>query len=262
MAQEKVIFITSEHQVGLEWKKEINYFLEDTYGLKVKWFRLLDSLDTKDKIDKFAEQLARIRILDIERQILNLNLFPAEIEYERKCLKGERLQSDLLYDGYEFQYILREWFPELFLNKRALSVLLTKRRILTFMEERRYHMRSVILGYPCIISIIGIVEAPAKPREYYVIKDFGTDDELNKWLALNKDRYLSYEDKRLCDVVKGYLVQCIYYWLKGGIDFCDDKNCALYNSHWQEDVLRAQYNKALCSRHAKEVEEELGLIDK
>ncbi len=36
-----------------------------------------------------------------------------------------------------------------------------------------------------------------------------------------------------------------------GDPFCDDRDCRLYNAHWQEEVIQAQLNSrhAFCQKH-------------
>lgn len=251
------VLLYTDYEVDAEQLKEYVEFFQSNFGLSLHHFYLQDYLDSEDRISFVSEQLAKIRVIDINKNQLNVNLFPIEIEYEKRHLTQKGLSSQLLYDGYEFQLLLRKAFPDLFKSNFNLNIVLTNRKILTFIEEKRYHLRTVILGLPCIISKIGLIEAPAKPREYYVLKAAGINQEIRKWLEENRTRYLSYEDERLPEVVKGYMVQCLFYWLNNEMDYCQNVNCALHNSHWQEEVLKAQYNHMLCEEHREIIEREL-----
>ena len=112
----------------------------------------------------------------------------------------------------------------------------------------RYHARVGIYGFPSLISTSGAAEAPAKPREYYLKLRMGYDrGSLEQEFA---GRFLEQDDPRLTDVMKGYLLQAVYFHL-WGMPFCSDLNCRLYNAHFQEDVLHAQLGSPyeLCPYH-------------
>jgi len=70
-----------------------------------------------------------------------------------------------------------------------------------------------------------------------------------------KELYLEYRDMRLNEVIKGYAMQVLFYYLTGK-PFCESKDCRLYNAHWQEDLLHSQiaFNK-LCDQHQKILDE-------
>ncbi|MDX1533610.1 MAG: DUF6775 family putative metallopeptidase, partial [Nitrosopumilaceae archaeon] len=64
-------------------------------------------------------------------------------------------------------------------------------------------------------------------------------------------RYLEYHDKRLSNIVEGYLLQAIFYYITGEA-FCESRDCRLNNAHWQSDLLYSQleYGK-LCDKHQR-----------
>jgi hypothetical protein len=112
-----------------------------------------------------------------------------------------------------------------------------------------------VLGYPSLISTTGLVEGPAKPREFYVAKRglrIETADARYELLKENfAGRFLDFDDPRLTQVAKGYALQALFYHITGE-PFCDDKDCVLFNAHWQEELLHAQVKSGvLCARHAK-----------
>jgi hypothetical protein len=98
------------------------------------------------------------------------------------------------------------------------------------------------------------VEAPAKPREFYLAREqfraMGLDAISPVLASELRDRCLLPNDERLTEVAKGYALQAVFYALFGEA-FCDDKDCRLYNAHWQEEMLHAQLDGAydLCPRH-------------
>ena len=81
------------------------------------------------------------------------------------------------------------------------------------------------------------MEGPAKPREFYLKKQMGIDPLVLK--EEFKGRFIDYEDPRITEIMKGYVMQAIFFHLFGD-PFCSDKNCRLYNAHWQEEVIHAQ----------------------
>ena len=147
-----------------------------------------------------------------------------------------------LYDGFELQRLLAQAIPEK--TTDHLHVVFTDMLICTFSEDDwRYHARAVICGTPSIVSTTGIVEAPAKPREFYMQPFADTKRKL-------AGRFIDYGDDRMTDAAAGYVLQTIFFFLTGGEPFCDNDRCRLYNAHWQEDLIRTQvHNPVLCLKH-------------
>jgi hypothetical protein len=156
----------------------------------------------------------------------------------------------IMYDGFALQKIIRERLEDF--DNNTLHVILTNRFTCTYDEsDSRYHGRAVICANPAIISTTGIVEAPAKPKEFY-IEAMANKAQGNSIKAI-KDKYhgkfLEYHDVRLSKVVEGYLLQIIFYMLTGE-SFCDYLDCRLNNAHWQRDLLYSQIEiRKLCDRH-------------
>lgn len=104
---------------------------------------------------------------------------------------------------------------------------------------------------PAIISTTGIIEAPAKPREYYydLMTNFTQGINVESIKQKYKGTYLEYHDSRLSKIIEGYLLQGIFYY-ETGEPFCDDSECRLFNAHWQKDLLHSQLEKSeLCQNH-------------
>ena len=159
------------------------------------------------------------------------------------------MKKRFFYDGFEFQKIISNHIPINETNQNTLSIILTNKLTCTFDEsDFRYHARVLIGTNPTIISTTGIVEAPAKPKEYYI--ELMTDFSKEKTNEINekyKGEFLEYNDPRLSDVVEGYFLQTIMYYETGDA-FCKDKDCRLYNAHWQKELLHSQFNKKFCSK--------------
>jgi hypothetical protein len=186
--------------------------------------------------ESHAEELARIRVLDVHRPFTPNEPMAGEIAYEKRVIRGEA-SSGVLYDGYRLQELYR---AELSAGTLAeMHVVFTDRFFGTYdPDDLRYHGRVIVLGYPTLISLTGLVEAPAKPREYYIARRLGpaAAEEVLRGLG---DRYLDYNDPRIPEVLKGYVMQGVFYHFMGEA-FCSVKTCRLYNAHWQEELLRAQ----------------------
>ncbi|MEW5766063.1 MAG: DUF6775 family putative metallopeptidase [bacterium] len=182
-----------------------------------------------------AEEFAGAKIVDPQKKGLNPDPLSAEIEYESRLLSAQK-PSGLLYDGFCVQEIFRKLIPQIEHNLTHAHIIFTSRLFGTY-EDNRYHARIAVFGIPSIISTTGIVEAPAKPREFYLKKELGQD--LARLKEEFKGRFIDYDDPRLTEVMKGYVMQALFYHAFGN-PFCDDPECRLYNAHWQEEVIKAQ----------------------
>ncbi|NOZ77355.1 MAG: hypothetical protein GXO65_06795 [Euryarchaeota archaeon] len=102
----------------------------------------------------------------------------------------------------------------------------------------------------------GLVEAPAKPKEFYLEKQFHATGDAAGLEALKekyRGRFLDYGDPRTTEVVKGYVMQAVFYQLTGEA-FCPEKRCRLYNAHWQEEVLAQLSEPEFCPAHRRRLE--------
>ncbi len=163
----------------------------------------------------------------------------------------------VLYDGFELQNIFRDTIPDFELSQDKFHIIFTTKLSCTYdYEDHRYHGRTIICSNPSIISTTGIIEAPAKPRDYYIQVQMRMAQGLNLDALKNefKGRFLENNDEKLNFVVRGYAMQAVFYYLTG-IPFCESKECMLHNAHWQEDLLYAQIERGkLCEKHQKILE--------
>ncbi|MFV1951908.1 MAG: DUF6775 family putative metallopeptidase [Nitrospinota bacterium] len=221
---------------------------------------VLDQEKRREIVDSLARKLAGIRVLDPAKKGLNPDLIYGEIDYERrKILNNSSSSIGVFYDGFELGRILYSIIPKEEQNLKHLHMIFTNQLFATWDEDdQRYHTRVAIYGYPSIISITGIVEAPAKPKEYYVAKQFYGRDQLSLTRIKKgiRGRFIEYNDERMTGVMKGYMMQSIFYHLKGS-PFCGDSSCRLFNAHWQEEVIKAQLGGEYeyCEAHRKIFEE-------
>ena len=153
-----------------------------------------------------------------------------------------------LYDGFELQNIISE---NISITDNTLHIIFTNKLTVTFDDEDfRYHARALISSNPTIISTTGVIEAPAKPKQYYLdlMTNF-SEDKIQEIKEKYKGEFLEYHDSRLSDIIEGYVLQAIMYY-ETGEAFCEKKECRLFNAHWQKDLFYSQIeNKKLCNKH-------------
>ena len=139
-------------------------------------------------------------------------------------------------------------------NLEQFHIVFTNKLICTFDSgDKRYHGRAIICSNPSVISTTGIIEAPAKPREYYY--ELMTKMAIGLNLDVIKEKYrksfLEHQDKRLAGAGEGYVMQSIFYYLTGE-PFCETLECRLNNPHWQKDLIYSQIDIGkLCEKHQK-----------
>ncbi len=190
--------------------------------------------------------LDRTRVHDIEKPVDSLkeSTFPDQL-FEKE-----------LYDGFWVQRIFSKFFlkknPDELLQN-SFHLIVTGKLLGTF-GFRRYHARVIISGLPSLISTSGLVEGPARPREYYFLKaEFlhsGKDiAELDQFF---NGRFISPDDPGISKTVGAYALQPLLHHFSGK-EFCDDPQCSLFNSHWQEEVIRIQCRGSLCPECAEEI---------
>jgi hypothetical protein len=205
---------------------------------------------SEERLEAIAQELAGIKVRDPwERFVLGVPL-QAEIEYERRRVRSTGWKVfGILYEGVLYQKILSDLIFEDGQILDHCSILFTNQLFGTWdWDDMRYHARVSLYGFPSLISMIGLVEAPAKPREFYLRKQMGIPIEFLK--EEYRGRFLDHGDSRMTEVLKGYAMQALLFHLTGD-PFCEDRDCRLFNSHWQEEVLRSQINGRyeFCPRH-------------
>jgi hypothetical protein len=162
----------------------------------------------------------------------------------------------LLYDGFLMQRLFNTMINENESNTDHVHIAFEDRLLCTFSEEDwRYHARTILGGNPSIISTTGIVEAPAKPKEWYMkqmqLATYGIDPDDENEDTFTKKKYLDYGDYRINFIAVGYVLQALFFFITEGDPFCNDNNCRLYNAHWQEELIHSQIEtKSLCNEHA------------
>ncbi len=216
--------------------------------------------EKKEILRTMAEELAGSKVRSIENKDITFQPLPAEVNYELRRLRNPELQSTgILYDGFRLLSIFTKLIPKDESDLNDCHIIFTNQLFGTWSEDDlRYHARVAVFGFPSIISTTGIVEAPAKPREFYLKRQIGT--ELFALKEEFKGKFIDYDDPRMTEVMKGYCMQGLFFHMLGD-PFCKDKDCRLYNAHWQEEVISAQLGDAheFCNFHEEILTE--GLLE-
>ena len=203
-----------------------------------------------------AEELCQVRVHDPMRQVAERRRRPLKpaLDYETRLLTGAaRPSAGVAYDGVELQRLAFNVLPRAERHLCALHIWITERLVATWDEDdRRYHARVSLYGFPAILSTSGMVEAPAREREHYLARRLGVPMSVAG--APDAPDHLRHEDPRTADVAKGYAMQAVFYALTGE-PFCDEAGCRLFNAHWQSEMLAAQlHGSEFCPRHAQMLE--------
>ncbi len=247
--------------------KEVAEYLKDVFKNSKIQIRddfivhYLSGLTPEEKvvaIDNLARENAGIKVQNIENKDTVFEPLPGEIEYERKRIFDQEKKSfGVLYDGFKLRAILSKLIPEEESDLDHSHIIFTNQLFGTWDEgDLRYHARVSVYGFPSIISTTGIVEAPAKPKQFYLKRRMGFN--IIKLKEEISGRFIDYDDYRITEVMKGYVLQAIFFQGTGD-PFCQDKDCRLYNAHWQEELLQAQLGSSdrnhlgLCPEHQKTI---------
>lgn len=244
--------------VGLKIPELAGYLCSRIRGLVVRdggdffsyWLERLMSGAGDSNLERMAGALAEARVAGPFNGDITGKAAPPVVAYEKKMFEREPPRPvGIMYDGFRLVQVYEDMLNDLELYRDMPTVIFTNQLFATYEEESgRYHVRVIILGHPCLISTSGLVEGPAKPKEYYIQKGLGADP-----LRLKQEfrgRFIDYDDPRMTEVMKGYVMQAVFYYASGE-PFCADRECRLYNAHWQEEVIHAQLGKGMdfCDYH-------------
>lgn len=230
--------------------KNLGQYLEEKTGIPFYIYGdIYEGLPEK-KIESLALALARIKVRDPGRKFASGVPLQAEIDYEKRRIRNSRWKIfGILYEGVWYQKIILDLISEGKLDLDHCTILFTNQLFGTWdRDDGRYHARVSLYGFPHLISMTGLVEAPAKPKEFYLKKQMGLPVE---WLKKEyRGRFLDHGDSRMMEVLKGYAMQAFFFHLSGN-PFCSDPDCRLFNGHWQEEVLHSQLNGRyeFCPKH-------------
>jgi len=194
--------------------------------------------------------LASSRILDPSRQGPN-EPTRAELEHEERQLSLGHVTPGIIYDGLAVQRLMLEYLDRNQRRGEHVHVAFTSRLLATYDHlHSRYHLRTIVCGYPSVVSLTGLVEAPARKPAFYLARrqylEIGLAPPIDEPHA---DDHLAYGDPRTTDVAVGYTMQALSYAVLG-YPFCQDPRCRLYDAHRQIEMLKAQLEPPeYCDRH-------------
>jgi len=252
------VFLYDEPSVPEININELGRFIKEKFCVEVEIREQFFSF-FKDSTSKIAYELATSKIFNLLAPFEKRTPTSEEIILEENSITNFTNTSNIvMYDGFEFRQIVANTIPEIESRPDKFHLICTNKLTCTYdYEDYRYHGRAVICSNPAIISTTGIIEAPAKPREYYLGMFENMVQGLNLDMMKNqfKGKYLEYHDVKLSEIIKGYAMQALFYYLTGQ-PFCESKDCRLYNAHWQEDLLHSQLTVSnLCNQHQKILDE-------
>jgi hypothetical protein len=248
------IFLYDEPAVPEINLDSLSEFLEKTFKIKtVKRKNIFHNATQRT-----AQELATCRIFEFRRPFVPHTPTIEEIEFEMESFQdSSKIQNIVMYDGFEFQKTVSTLMPPEENDLQCFHIVFTNKLTCTFdFSDYRYHGRALIGSNPSIISTTGIIEAPAKPRQYYLdlMVNYGQGLNIDSIKQKYQGAYLEYHDSRLGKIVEGYCLQALFYHITGE-PFCELLECRLNNAHWQRDLLYSQLEFGkLCEKHTQILE--------
>lgn len=241
------IIIYDEPTVPEIQLERLEKFLRETFLVEIELRKNIFQCTN----ESISEKIAGCRIFNVKKQFEKHDPSATDIQIEKENKDMSDREEMTLYDGFEFHNAITELIPINENNRDILHIIFTNKLMCTFDEnDCRYHARALIGSNPVIISTTGIIEAPAKPKQYYL--DLMTNFSENRIEEIKKKykgEFLEYHDSRISEITEGYLLQAIIYY-ETGEAFCDHKDCRLFNAHWQRDLFFSQLeNKRFCKKH-------------
>ncbi len=227
--------------------ERLEKFISDTFTIEIETRENIFQYSSKN----ISEKIAGCRIFDLKIPFEKHSPSIEDIQIEKENKDMSEREEMILYDGFEFQKTITEFIPMNEDKKDTLHIIFTNKLTCTFDEnDFRYHARALIGSNPAVISTTGMIEAPAKPKQYYLdlMTNF-SEKRVEEIKKKYKGEFLEYHDSRISEITEGYLLQAIIYY-ETGEAFCEHKDCRLFNAHWQRDLFFSQLeNKRFCKKH-------------
>jgi len=192
----------------------------------------------------YQSEIEPAKIVDIKQ--------PFETQQNLKQdYSSDMMMTVSLYDGFVMQRMFAEMIPSEETNLDNIHIIFTNLLPCTFSEDDwRYHGRAVICGSPSIVSTTGVVEALAKPREFYLAQLGGIREDSADLKKKFAGRFIDHDDKeKITEASINYALQAIFFFITDGEPFCVDKGCRLFNAHWQEELIHMVCKRKLCAHH-------------
>ena len=255
------IFLYDEPAVQEIQISDLKNFLLKTFHVDVEIKGcIFNNLDVK-----YVEKISGCRIFEPKIPFKKNLPNKQEIDFEKSVCKdtklmektimvedAEKIEDVVMYDGFALQNVIYDIITKNDSGQNNLHIVFTNKLICTYdTADNRYHGRTVICSNPAIVSTTGMIEAPARPREYYfeVMKYKMQGLDIQNIKKKYNEKFLDYHDNRLSKIAEGCLLQAIFYYMTGDA-FCDSLDCRLNNAHWQKDLLYSQLKIGkLCNKH-------------
>ncbi|HUU70095.1 MAG TPA: DUF6775 family putative metallopeptidase [Planctomycetota bacterium] len=210
-----------------------------------------------ERLNDAAEAFAQARVFNPMQPLQDRKPLPMEVEYEKRRLtEPSDMRTGIVYDGFAFSEIAAGLLGESVRRRSSLHIVFTDQLVGTLdPNDRRYHARTAVFSVPVVVSSAGLVQAPARPRGYYLAKHAlrlaGKAEGAEALLGTQSaGRWLERGDPRMTDIAKGYAAQAAAFQLWGH-PFCGDPACRLFNAHRQDEMIRAQLGGPdFCEKHA------------
>jgi len=227
--------------------ERLEKFIREIFTIEIETRKNIFQYSSKN----ISEKIASCRIFDLKKRFEKHNPSAESIQLEKENKDMSKRDEMILYDGFEFHKAITELIPINENKINTLHIIFTNKLTCTFDEnDFRYHARALIGSNPTIISTTGMIEAPAKPKQYYLdlMTNF-SEKRVEEIKKKYKGEFLEYHDSRISEITEGYLLQAIFY-NETGEAFCEHRDCRLFNAHWQKDLFFSQLeNKRFCKKH-------------
>ena len=232
--------------------EKLGKFLKETFPVEIEFRKNIFELSDENTF----REIAKTRVFEIKKPFGKHEPSQEEILLEKENKDMSEHEEMILYDGFEFHKAISKLVSADESKLEILHIIFTNKLTCTFDEnDFRYHARALIGSNPAIISTSGVVEAPAKPKQYYLeLMGNFSEEKIEEINVKYKGQFLEYHDARTSEILEGYLLQAVMYY-ETGEAFCDDNTCRLFNAHWQKDLFRTQLeNKKFCEKHQQLLE--------
>ncbi len=201
-----------------------------------------------DMTHTVARKLAKARVHDPDERASESEPLKGEVEYEiRRVATPDHSTWGVLYDGSMYMEAIAPLVGQT--GPDRVVIVVTRQMVGSFEPlQMRYHARVAVYGFPSIVSVPGIVSAPARSRGFHLAQRFGADND-------DDDPHIGHNDPRMTEVLPGMLLQALFFHMTGN-PFCDVENCRLYNAHTQIKLIRSQLfpDVGLCAGHKQLLE--------
>ena len=211
-------------------------------------------------LERFAEPQREALIDELVQQLEGFEIDNLVIPEDRGKLPeepAEGLELGTIYEATGLQAALKLLLPQEESGSGDLHLVFSDHCIADWDTDlRRARLRIASLGQPTVISTCGLIEAPAKPKQYHFLRTqmaiLGADTDEVDIADQFSDRALGYGDPRLNEALKGYVLKAAFYRMFNEAT-CRTRTCRLFDARTQEDVITAQIGRrpGLCEEYGR-----------